>query len=76
MQDRISLISIDILKFLTEPKEMWFSEARDCLGRRVCQLAQNRSGAKENSVIKAVLLKLTWYVTIIYCLFDFNLRQV
>ena len=65
MQDRISLISIDILKFLTEPKEMWFSEARDCLGRRVCQLAQNRSGAKENSVMKAVLSKLTWYVTII-----------
>ena len=32
---------------------------------RVWQLAQNRSGAKENSVMKAVLSKLTWYVTII-----------
>lgn len=60
IQDQVSLISLNILKYLTEPKEMWFSEARDCLGRRMCELVKkDGSTTGQTSTIENVLLKLT-----------------
>ena len=59
LQDQVSLASLDILRFLFEPKEMWFSQARDCLGRRMCQFAKNDGRTRQASVIESVLLKLT-----------------
>ena len=60
IQDQVSLISLNILKYLTEPKEMWFSQARDCLGRRMCELVKkDGSTTGQTSTIENVLLKLT-----------------
>ena len=62
LKDQISLISIDILRFLFEPRNLRFGqglEQRDCLGRRICQLAQTSHEDLTKSAMESVLLKLT-----------------
>ena len=62
VQAQVSLISLDILRFLIEPRGQRFGqllEQRDCLGRRFCLLAQNGKKDQPASVMESVLLKLT-----------------
>ena len=62
LKDQVSLISLDILRFLFEAPNQRFGqelEQRDCLGRRICQLAQNQHQHWTKSTLESVLLKLT-----------------
>ena len=50
IKDQVSLVSIDILKYLFETPNQRFAqelEQRDCLGRRLCQMSHK---SKENGV--------------------------
>ena len=57
--DAISLISLDILRFVIEPKNFETLETRDCLGKRICQLAKNPSSEIQNNFLQTAMLKLT-----------------
>ena len=67
IKDQVSLVSIDILKYLFEAPNQRFAqelEQRDCLGRRLCQMSQK---SKENvltssiSILESAMLKLTTF---------------
>ena len=67
IKDQVSLVSIDILKYLFETPNQRFAqelEQRDCLGRRLCQMSQK---SKENvltssiSILESAMLKLTTF---------------
>ena len=71
IKDQVSLVSIDILKYLFEAPNQRFGqelEQRDCLGRRLCQMSQK---SKENvltssiSILESAMLKLTTF-TLLY----------
>ena len=65
LKEQISLITLDILRFLFEPKGQKFAqklEHRDCLGKRLCHLSQTtKSEFKDTSLLQSVLLKLTTF---------------
>ena len=60
IKEQISLISLDILRFLVEPKGQRFAqnlEHRDCLGRRLCQASQSKSTEWQNmSFLQSTLI--------------------
>ena len=67
VKDQVSLVSVDILKYLFEAPNQRFAQAleqRDCLGRRLCQMSQK---SKEKvltssvSILESVMLKLTTF---------------
>ena len=64
IQEQISLTSLDILRFLVEPKGQRFAqnlERRDCLGRRLCQLSQSTQSMDDVPVLQSALWKLTYF---------------
>ena len=65
IKEQISLISLDILRFLVEPKGQRFAqnlEHRDCLGRRLCQASQSKSTEWQTmSFLQSAMLKLTYF---------------
>ena len=63
----MSLVSIDILKYLFETPNLRFAqelEQRDCLGRRLCQMSQKSKEKMSNSsisILESTMLKLTTF---------------
>ena len=64
LKDQVSLITIDILKYLFEAPNQRFAqvtEQRDCLGRRLCQISQKsqKKISSTMSLLETVMFKLT-----------------
>ena len=67
VKDQVSIVSVDILKYLFEAPNQRFAQAleqRDCLGRRLCQMSQkskDQISTSSISILESVMLKLTTF---------------